>query len=326
MWYRSLIVCSIFVLGTSPFLASCASKQTSVGATTRSAAAALPTSRPTLASTQPVDLPGIHNVVAYTKDIYSGGVPEGKEGFETLKKLGIKSIISVDGSAPDVELAHAAGFKYVHLPVTYGGISDERKLEITRAIRDLPKPIFVHCHHGKHRSAAATALALVGLGEMTPEQGIARMKVSGTAPSYKGLYECVSLATIIDAKELAKQPDQFPEVWKTSGFVQTMVEIDDTFDALKALDKAGWKAPADHPDLVPAAEAGKLADLMCVLKDDHDVTDRPPEFAEWMHNAADQATTLEQSLTSEPINRTFASATFATVTQSCKSCHVKYRD
>ena len=275
---------------------------------------------------RPADLPGLPNVVAYCADIYSGGVPEGAQGFETLRKLGIKSIISVDGAAPDVDLAHAAGFHYVHLPVEYGGITDERKFEVTQAIRDLPRPIYVHCHHGKHRSAAATALAMVGLGVMTPEEATARMKVSGTAPAYAGLYQCVAVAKIASAAELDKAKADYPEVWKTSGLVQTMVEVDEIFDRLKLIETAGWKTPVDHPDLIPAAEAGRLADLMRAVKNDRDVSACPPELSDWLQAASDHATALERSLVVAGTDPTVLAAQFAAVGQSCKTCHAKYRD
>jgi protein tyrosine phosphatase (PTP) superfamily phosphohydrolase (DUF442 family)/cytochrome c556 len=331
MWLRSFVVCSVLIAGTTPWLVSCASKKSTLATTAPAvapvvAAIAATIAGPTLATTRPADLPGLHNVVAYADGIYSGAVPEGKEGFETLKHMGIKSIISVDGAAPDVALARAEGLTYVHLPITYGGISDERRLELAQAVKALPKPIYIHCHHGKHRSAAAAAVAMVGLGELTPEQATERMKVSGTAPSYAGLYQCVNLATIVSVDELSKPHEAFPEVWKTSGMVNAMVEIDEVFDRLKLIEKTGWKAPADHPDLVPAAEAGHLADLMRVVKDDHEVLNRPQELGDWLQASSDQATELEQALTAGTIDPKFASAKFASVTQSCKTCHVKYRD
>lgn len=50
----------------------------------------------------PVELPGLHNVIHVSDQLYSGGSPEGDAGFESMKKLGIKTILSVDGARPDV--------------------------------------------------------------------------------------------------------------------------------------------------------------------------------------------------------------------------------
>lgn len=48
----------------------------------------------------------------------------------------------------------------------------------------------------------------------------------------------------------------FPEVSRPDDVVAAMVVIDNAFEHLKAIEAAGWSVPKDHPDLVPAAEAG----------------------------------------------------------------------
>jgi len=149
---------------------------------------------PTMADGAPRDLPGLHNVVAYHEGFWSGGVPEGQAGFDSLRSLGVRTVISVDGALPDLALAKAAGLRYVHLPIGYDGFDDARKAELVRAVRDLPKPLYLHCHHGKHRSAGAAATVAVSLGWMTNAEAAARMKVSGTAEGYKGLWACTAKA------------------------------------------------------------------------------------------------------------------------------------
>jgi hypothetical protein len=55
------------------------------------------------------ETPGLHNVLLVGRGIYSGSEPHGKEGFETLKLLGIKTVVSVDGARPNLEAAKQAG-------------------------------------------------------------------------------------------------------------------------------------------------------------------------------------------------------------------------
>src|SRR5262249_10275117 len=105
-----------------------------------------------------IDAPGIENAFRLSPRLLSGGQPEGEMGFETLKRLGVKTVISVDGSQPDVEAARRNGLRYVHLPVGYDGIPRDQAILLVAAIRDLPGPVFVHCHHGKHRGPAAAAV------------------------------------------------------------------------------------------------------------------------------------------------------------------------
>lgn len=277
------------------------------------------------AAQTPIDLPGIHNVVAYGAGIYSGSVPEGDEGFETLASLGIRTVISVDGAAPEVDEAAKHDLRYVHFPVTYGGISAERQLEITRAVRDLPGPVYIHCHHGKHRSAGASAAASVALGRLDNATATARMKVSGTAANYKGLYACASDSRPLTEAQISAAPNDFPSKWKTTGMVDSMVAIDEANDQLKAIEKAEWGVPADHPDLVPSAVAGNLENLLRGLEKDHDSVSKPAEFRELLRASADAAQKLEDGLVNQQSGEELAKRMKA-VADSCKSCHVKYRD
>src|SRR5947209_1446199 len=80
-----------------------------------------------------VEAPGLNNVYRLTDQLFSGSSPEGDEGFRSLRKLGVKTVLSVDGAKPDVARAHAYGLRYVHLPVGYDGISREQALRIARA-------------------------------------------------------------------------------------------------------------------------------------------------------------------------------------------------
>ncbi|HVV99787.1 MAG TPA: hypothetical protein VHB77_05585, partial [Planctomycetaceae bacterium] len=53
--------------------------------------------------------PGLHNLVQASAGVYSGSEPDGEIGFASLETLGIKTIVSVDGARPDIELAHKHG-------------------------------------------------------------------------------------------------------------------------------------------------------------------------------------------------------------------------
>jgi protein tyrosine phosphatase (PTP) superfamily phosphohydrolase (DUF442 family) len=98
-----------------------------------------------------VSAAGLHNVFPITDKFYSGSCPEGEAGFGSLRALGVRTVISVDGARPDVELARKHGLRYVHLPIGYDGVPRQQALRIARAVRDLPGPVYLHCHHGKHR-------------------------------------------------------------------------------------------------------------------------------------------------------------------------------
>jgi protein tyrosine phosphatase (PTP) superfamily phosphohydrolase (DUF442 family) len=280
---------------------------------------------------EPAEYTGLHNVVTYSPGLLAGSAPEGDAGFQTLAAMGVKTIISVDGAAPEADRARARGIRYIHLPIGYNGMDHARALEIAKAIQDgeASGPVYVHCHHGKHRAACAAGVGAVSLGLISPDAALARMKISGTAPNYTGLFEVVSAARPASREELDSVADDFPEVWRTSGLVRSMVEIDEAFDHLGAIEAAGWTVPQEHPDQVPAAEAGRLADLFRNLGEDERVRAKPPEFREHLAEAAERAASLESRLIEPTVPgppTADLGARLKLIAASCKVCHAKYRD
>ncbi|HET6406472.1 MAG TPA: hypothetical protein VFG14_01225, partial [Chthoniobacteraceae bacterium] len=63
---------------------------------------------------QPVELAGLHNAFKIDDQLYSGSSPGDEASFAELARLGVKTVISVDGSKPKLELARKHGLRYVH--------------------------------------------------------------------------------------------------------------------------------------------------------------------------------------------------------------------
>lgn len=296
-------------------------------ATARTAAAtlALPDDAPRLSDEAPREFPGLKNVVAYDRAVFSGSLPAGDIGFDSLQRLGVRTIISVDGALPNLEPARARGMRYVHLPIGYDRVSAERTLELARAIRDLPQPIYIHCHHGKHRSAAAAGAALVTLGTCSAESAVRRMRVSGTSASYRGLYASVLTASIVPSERISAVDGAFPEVTPPIGFVRAMTELEHIDEHLRAIQKAGWTVPVDHPDLVPAAEAGRMADIYRNLLADVRTMSEPNGFAELMRSSHAAAQALEEALVAGAAADEL-SRRYDLVKSDCRACHTRFRD
>ncbi|MBM4110842.1 MAG: hypothetical protein FJ254_05720 [Phycisphaerae bacterium] len=296
-----------------------------------------PLPRPALHSEEALDLPGLHNLVAFHEEVWSGSAPAGDAGFDSLKSLGVQTILSVDGALPDLDRARARGMRYVHLPIGYDGFEQARKLQLTRAVRDLPRPIYIHCHHGKHRSAGAAAAIAVSLGWLTPDEAAARMKVSGTAPGYAGLWRCAAESAPIAAALIDATPADFPERTMPGSLVAAMVEIDQVHDRLMLSKKSGWIAPPEHPDLAPLADAGRLADLYRLLDDEDRLSEVPASqrdvVREWFVREGRTAAHLETLIESmdrpgqdTDQARERASAALATLSSDCLDCHRRHRD
>lgn len=279
---------------------------------------------PAIGAAKATDLPGLHNVVTYAKDVVGGGQPEGQEGLATLRAMGIKTVISVDGQKPDVELAQKLGLRYVHLPISYDTITKDRQQELAQAIASCEGPIYLHCHHGKHRSAAALGSALVLCGTLTPDVAQQRMQVSGTAKEYTGLWKVVADGKPLDSAHLKVDPKTFPSVASVSGMVATMAEIDAVIDLVKQSHKAGWKAPTDHPDLVATKETARLATLFAGLKDDGESKALPADYQQKLGKAIEQSLALDNAVRGGDAAQ--AEALLANLNKGCKECHVVYRD
>ena len=282
---------------------------------------------PAIQDVAPAHYPGLHQVVAYHDGLYSGSMPEGERGFDSLAAMGIKTIISVDGAVPDVEAARARGMRYIHLPIGYNGFDETRRLQLIKAstthLQD--GPVYVHCHHGKHRSAAAVGSVVVAMGWLSPDEARVRMNVSEISPKYRGLIQCATESKHVDAGMLASVANEFPEVAKPETFVEAMVRIDEVIEHLKHLQTTQWKPSADHPDLVPASEAGRLADLLRVSAGGKRAQREGLDFTKGLMDNEHEASMLEELIIAS-VDPTLITAQFKRVEQSCKKCHEQFRD
>jgi protein tyrosine phosphatase (PTP) superfamily phosphohydrolase (DUF442 family) len=279
----------------------------------------------------PLQAPGIDNLFRATDRILSGGQPEGDEAFASLRKLGVKTIISVDGIRPDLERAAKFHLRYVHLPHGYDGIPPETAARLVKAARTLEGPIFVHCHHGKHRGPAAVGVICQATAGWTPDQAVAWMKQAGTSPDYAGLYRANADFLMPTAEALARVPEAFPSHAEVSGLVDAMVAIDLRWDQLKAAQKAGWRVPPDQPDLIPAAEALLLQEAYRELQRDVRAQAKGETFLGLLREAESGAKDLHALLGSRATALDEAALRQADALSraaggACAGCHKKFRN
>ena len=272
-----------------------------------------------------LDGAGLHNVFRVSDRIYSGSSPDGDAAFAAIQKLGIQTVISVDGTKPDADAARRHGLRYVHLPFGYDGISRDRVLELVKAATDLPGPIYVHCHHGKHRGpAAVAAIQLCTDPVWDADRAEAWLKTAGTDPRYTGLTTLASSLVRPTPEELARVPSDFPAATPVADLARLMVEVDRRWDHLKLVKATGWSAPPNHPDIDPAHEAVQLIEHYREAKRLTTVKRRGPEFATLFAEAESAATALEAGIRANDGAR--ATAAFARSATACAICHETYRD
>jgi protein tyrosine phosphatase (PTP) superfamily phosphohydrolase (DUF442 family) len=278
---------------------------------------------------KPVELSGLHNVIRVSEKLYSGSSPDDVPAFESLKSLDIKTILSVDGARPDVETAKTFAMRYVHLPIGYDGISQEQALQLAKAVRDLPGPIYLHCHHGKHRSPGAAAAIQICLdNKCTAAQAIEIMKRAGTDPRYVGLLNGPNVLRRPTTKELNQLVVEFHEVADIPALARAMVEVDKHWDYLMLIRKSDWKSPLKHPDLDPPHEALQLREQYRELARTPDTQKRPADFKTLLASSEQAASDLETAMRehSTKPDADKVEKAFVRTRMLCAQCHDKYRD
>jgi protein tyrosine phosphatase (PTP) superfamily phosphohydrolase (DUF442 family) len=273
---------------------------------------------------------GLLNVHRLSSQIISGSEPEDETGFARMAALGVKTILSVDGKAPDVETAKRYGMRYVHVPIQYRGITEDELLRIAKTFHELQGPFFVHCFHGRHRGPAAAAVGRVLIDGVSRDQALAEMRQwCGTSGKYEGLYEVVASRALPTRRVSASLAWDFPSQVRFDGLRSAMIESTRIYDHLRMLGERGWKVDPEHPDLDPAHEAGRLVELL-----DRATLDAcgagPAGLRQGMTDVADQVRALEGLLEKakggDAEAALDASEELRRIKQSCNACHRVFRN
>ncbi len=103
-------------------------------------------------------LPGLSNVGQVAPGICRGAQPEA-EGYATLKKMGIKTVINLRTSASEKKAVEAAGMRSIEVPMEMSTDQLKAKVDQVVALMADPanQPVFVHCRHGQDRTGIVIA-------------------------------------------------------------------------------------------------------------------------------------------------------------------------
>jgi protein tyrosine phosphatase (PTP) superfamily phosphohydrolase (DUF442 family) len=284
------------------------------------------------AAPQRIASENLPNAIRLTAKVISGGQPNGEAGFRELQEMGIKTIISVDGAKPDIALAKKHSLKYVHLPHGYDGIPENRIRDLAVAVHQLPGPIYIHCHHGKHRSPTAAAVACVANALLAQADAVEVLKLAGTGENYRGLFQTANSARRLSDKSLEGARIDFLETAELPPLADAMVAIEHIHDRLKSMSKNDWSWPADQSESDPPHEALLLREQFTELIRLQDSSGYREEFFQLLRQSEAAATELENALRAkvgtdsggdDPFRTNQA---FALVTRNCMECHRLFRD
>lgn len=274
---------------------------------------------------------GLPNAIQVNTKVISGGQPDPLTGFQSLQELGVKTIVSVDGIEPNVEAAIAAGMRYIHLPVGYQKIPEQRAKELAHAILVLKGPIYIHCHHGRHRSPAAAAVGCVTAGLMSNDQAKNLLINAGTSPNYRGLFQSAQDAQQIAKQDLTKMSPDLPAKAEVSTIVEVMVHLDEELLSLKSI----LDSP---PGLLSESKLQSLSESSSLLADEFTELlrrRRPDQYDEGFLKslktsqwAADQLQqhVLKWNSDDSENQRSKAKGLLKSISRQCTECHRAYRN
>jgi protein tyrosine phosphatase (PTP) superfamily phosphohydrolase (DUF442 family) len=270
----------------------------------------------------------VPNAIQMHDRVFSGGQPDGEAAFQELQTLGVKTIISVDGAKPNTGLAEKYGMRYIHLPHGYNGIPDQVASKLAKAVRDFEGPVFIHCHHGKHRSPTAATVACISNGMLAPAAATEILEFAGTSRNYVGLYQSATNARRIEDQLLDALKADFQEIAELSPFAEAMVELEHTFDHLQRMAAAGWKPLDDQPDLDPAHEALLLFEHYTEMLRLESIAQEPARMRTLLEESKVDAHSLETLLRERQThgNTRDIDETLKRLSDNCTACHTRFRD
>lgn len=105
------------------------------------------------------DLPGLKNVGRVALGIYRGAQPK-KEGYATLKQMGIRTVINLRANHGETKDVESAGMRSIEFPM--GMFGDVNKGTVQNAIKAMSdpsnQPVFLHCKLGQDRTGIVVAV------------------------------------------------------------------------------------------------------------------------------------------------------------------------
>jgi len=280
---------------------------------------------------KPAEYPDLHNVYRLSDRFISGSEPGGPEAIARIASWGVKTILSVDGKAPDAETAAAHGVRYVHVPIQYRGVTREEQLKILKTFRELEGPFYVHCFHGEHRSAAAAALGRLALDGVSREQALAEMRQwAGTSPKYSGLFWDVATSELPDEATTAAFDFGFEAAHPLDGVAGAMVHMARAYEAVRDSNHVDYGIDPAHPDIEPLNEAEKLEQLFAASLKLEDVAAAPQDYRDWMLSSLEDSRRLVKALEELRAGDTSAidrvASTVKAINTTCNACHTAYRN
>lgn len=140
-----------------------------------------------------IEKPGLPNLHRVTADLYRGAQPTA-EGVRELKKMGVKTIVSLRWLHSDRDLIGDTGLAYEHIYMKAWHAENEDVVRFLKIVTDKSRtPVFVHCQHGADRTGTMCAVYRIAVCGWTKDEAIREMTEGGFGfhPLWQNLVEYV---------------------------------------------------------------------------------------------------------------------------------------
>jgi protein tyrosine phosphatase (PTP) superfamily phosphohydrolase (DUF442 family) len=150
---------------------------------------------------QRMELAGVDNFHKVCDTLYRGAQPS-KEGMRELKKLGIKTVVSLRSFHSDRDEIGETQLDYEHIYAKAWHIEDKEVVRFLKIVTDPNRtPVFVHCQRGADRTGTMCAIYRIAIQGWSKEAAIEEMTKGGFG-FYSGFENLVEYINDLDIKQM----------------------------------------------------------------------------------------------------------------------------
>jgi protein tyrosine/serine phosphatase len=127
----------------------------------------------------PLQAPGLDNFYRVSATLYRGAQPT-SQGLAELRRLGVRTVVSLRAFHGEHELVAKAGLGYERISFKVWHPEDEDLRRFLAIVSDPARqPVFVHCQRGADRTGTAVAVYRICVGGWSREAAIDEMTNGG---------------------------------------------------------------------------------------------------------------------------------------------------